>query len=110
MRAESPRLDRPTRLWVLAATGACLLPLLLQLPPTIAVGIALAALSTGALSWRGPIPLAVRLVLVATVVGATLSATGVRIGRAMIVVLVVIPGIIAQMGAGYGQQPHLRHI
>lgn len=81
MHADSPRLDRTTRLWVLAAAAACLLPLLLQLPATLAVGIALAALSTGALSWRGPIPLAVRLVLVATVVGATLSATGLRIGR-----------------------------
>jgi transglutaminase-like putative cysteine protease len=81
MRADSPRLDRTTRAWVLAAAAACLLPLLLQLPGTIALGIGLAALSTGALSWRGPIPLAVRLVLVATVVGATLSATGVRIGR-----------------------------
>ncbi len=81
MPAESRRLDRTTRAWVLAAAGACLLPLLLQLPGTIALGIGLAALSTGALSWRGPIPLAVRLVLVATVVGATLSATGVRIGR-----------------------------
>lgn len=81
MRADSPRLDRTTRTWVLAAAAACLLPLLLQLPGTIALGIGLAALSTGALSWRGPIPLAVRLVLVLTVVGATLSATGVRIGR-----------------------------
>lgn len=81
MRAESPRLDRATRGWVLVAAAACLLPLLLQLPGSIALGIALAAVSTGALSWRGPIPLPVRLVLVFTVVGATLAATGFRIGR-----------------------------
>ena len=73
--------DRASRGWVLVATATCLLPLLLQLPGTIALGIGLAALSTGALSWRRPIPLPVRMVLVLTVLGAVLAATGFRIGR-----------------------------
>lgn len=80
-RAESPLLDRGTRAWTLAAGAACLLPLLLQLPGRIALGIALAALSTGALSWRRPVPTPLRLLLALTVIGATLAATGFRVGR-----------------------------
>ena len=79
--SDPQRLDRNSRLWALAAAAACLLPLLLQLPGRIALGIALAALSTGALSWRRPMPTPLRLVLVLTVLGATASATGLRLGR-----------------------------
>jgi transglutaminase-like putative cysteine protease len=80
-RADSPLLDRNSRAWTLAAGAACLLPLLLQLPGRIALGIALAALSTGALSWRRPVPTPLRLLLALTVIGATLAATGFRVGR-----------------------------
>jgi transglutaminase-like putative cysteine protease len=74
-------LDRRSRGWALAAAATCLLPLLLQLPGSIAAGIALAALSTSALSWRRPMPAALRMVLALTVVGAVLSASGFRLGR-----------------------------
>lgn len=80
-RAPSPLLDPATRGWALLAAAACLLPLLLQLPGTIAGGVALAALSVGALSWRRPMPQALRLVLVLTVLGAVLAAAGFRFGR-----------------------------
>ena len=81
MPRTEPQLDAGTRGWTLAAAAACLLPLLLQLPGTIALGIALAALSTGALSWRRPLPTPLRLLLVLTVLGAAVYATGFRIGR-----------------------------
>lgn len=81
MRRADPPLDTRTRAWVLAAAAACLLPLLLQLPRNIALGIALAAVSTGALAWRRPLPAPLRLALVLTVLAATVSATGLRLGR-----------------------------
>ncbi len=79
--AESPPLDRTTRGWAQAAAAACLLPLLLQLPPNVALGIALAALSTSALSWRKPLPAPLRLLMVLTVLAAAAYATGLRPGR-----------------------------
>ena len=79
--AEPRTLDRTSRAWSLAAAGTCLLPLLLQLPPQIALGIALAAVSTTLLSLRRPIPGALRLLLAVTVIGATFAATGFGLGR-----------------------------
>jgi transglutaminase-like putative cysteine protease len=81
MSPEPRMLDRASRSWSLAAAGACLLPLLLQLPPQIALGIALAAVSTTLLSLRRPIPGALRLLLAVTVIGATFAASGFDLGR-----------------------------
>lgn len=80
-RTDSPPLDRSSRAWTLAAAGACLLPLLLQLPGRIALGIAIAGASTTVLSWRRPMPAMLRLPLALAVIGATFAATGFSVGR-----------------------------
>ncbi len=79
--AVAPRLDATSRLWALAATALCLLPLLLQLPVTLASSIAGAAILVSLLSWRRPVPAILRLLLVLVVVIALFSQTGLRFGR-----------------------------
>lgn len=79
--ATSSRLDTTSRLWALTATALCLLPLLLQLPATLAVSIAAAAVLVSLLSWRKPVPAILRLLLVLVVVAALISQTGLRFGR-----------------------------
>lgn len=56
-------LDRADRLWTLAAGGVCLLPLLLQLLGTLAVGVGLVALATPLLARSGRVSVLVRLLL-----------------------------------------------
>lgn len=80
-RADAPLLDRGSRLWALAASSACLLPLLPQLPRDLSIGIVLLAALTLLLSWRRPMPAALRLVAALAVIGAVLSVSGFRIGR-----------------------------
>ena len=74
-------LDAASRRWTLFAAGACLLPLLLVLPPQIAAGIAATALVVALLSWKRPLPGWVRLLLALAVVGAVLSMANFRFGR-----------------------------
>ena len=69
----SPMLDAHSRAWALLAAGACLLPLLLQLPPMLALAIGAAALAVGALSWRRPVPGWARLLLALVLVALVLS-------------------------------------
>src|SRR5690606_26152457 len=69
----SPMLDAQSRAWALLAAGACLLPLLLQLPPMLALAIGAAALAVGALSWRRPVPGWARLLLALLLVALVLS-------------------------------------
>lgn len=59
----SPPLTRAGRLQVRLAAAACLLPLLLQLPPTLGIGIAAMAVLVLAASWRKPLPGGVRIVV-----------------------------------------------
>ncbi|MCY7312690.1 MAG: DUF3488 and transglutaminase-like domain-containing protein [Pseudoxanthomonas sp.] len=75
------RLDPRSRLWVLASAGLGLLPLLLQLPGTLALGIATTAVLATALSWRRPMPAALRLLLALLVLAAVFSQMGMRFGR-----------------------------
>lgn len=74
-------LEPASRRWALLAGASCLLPLLLQLPPQIAMAIAAAGIGVGALSWRKPLPALLRLVLVIALVGTVLVMTRFAIGR-----------------------------
>lgn len=56
-------LDRSDRLWTLSAGGVCLLPLLLQLPGTLAVGVGIVGLATPLLARSGQVSIVVRLLL-----------------------------------------------
>lgn len=80
-RADAPLLDRDSRRWAVSASSACLLPLLLQLPRDLGIGITLLAALTLLLSWRRPMPGVLRLVAALAVIGAVLSVSGLRIGR-----------------------------
>lgn len=75
------RLDTGSRRWALATAAACLLPLLLQLPPPVAVALGVAAVGVAWLSWRQPLPGVVRLVLALAVIGVVLATAGFRFGR-----------------------------
>ncbi|MGE8235016.1 MAG: transglutaminaseTgpA domain-containing protein [Stenotrophomonas indicatrix] len=75
-------LDRNTRTWTLASAALALLPLLLQLPTTLAGLIAVAAVITAALSQRGMLPMPVRVLLVLGMLAAIAWQMGaVRPGR-----------------------------
>ena len=74
-------LDAATRRGVLAAAATGLLPLLLQLPPTIGMTIAAAAVVVTALSWRKPLPAPLRLLLTLALLAIVLNLTGFSVGR-----------------------------
>ncbi len=80
-RTAALQLDPRARGWTLAAAGACLLPLLLQLPWTLALGIFAAAAACAALSWRRPLPGWSRLLLAIALAGAVLAAARFHFGR-----------------------------
>ena len=82
MSARTPAtLDPQARGWTLAAAAACLLPLLLQLPWTLGLGIATAAVAVATLSWRRPLPGWLRLLLAIALTGAVLAAARFHFGR-----------------------------
>lgn len=74
-------LDEGGRRWSLAVAGACLLPLLLQLPGPTALAIAATALIVTALSWRRPLSGGLRALLALAVVAAVLAQFNLRFGR-----------------------------
>ncbi|UNK50417.1 DUF3488 and transglutaminase-like domain-containing protein [Lysobacter sp. S4-A87] len=76
-----PALDPRSRRWVLLSAGACLLPLLLQLPAQIAVTIGASALAVAALSWRQPVHGLLRLLLSLVLIAVVLGMSGFSIGR-----------------------------
>ena len=78
---RGPSLDTTTRGWCYAAAAACLLPLLLRLPGTTALAIALCALAVAALSWRKPLPWWLRVLLALVVFGAVFAAHGFAFAR-----------------------------
>ncbi|MET0548991.1 MAG: DUF3488 and transglutaminase-like domain-containing protein [Xanthomonas sp.] len=79
--SRSPALHAASRAWALGAALLALLPLLLQLPGTLAWLIALSALLIGASSaWR-PMPALLRLALVAVMLAALYWQVGLRFGR-----------------------------
>ena len=80
--SRSPALDSQSRLWTLAAAAACLLPLLLQLPATMALliaalGIAIAVATTR----RHRLPAWLRVLLAAALVGYVLADSHFTLGR-----------------------------
>ncbi len=74
-------LDPHSRAWVLAATAACLLPLLLQLPARMGLGIAIVGAMVMALSWRLRVPGWLRLLLAVAALGYVLSSARFAFGR-----------------------------
>ena len=81
MSARAQPLDPQSRAWTLLAAGACLLPLLLQLPALLGGGIAASAVLVAAASWRGPLPGWLRLLAWLLLVGAVLGVAHFRFGR-----------------------------
>src|SRR5690606_32512373 len=82
MRRADPSMLTPAgRAWALAAAAACLLPLLPQLPRTLAAGTVAVALATALLSRRGPLPGWLRIVLALTLVGTVLVTFRFGVGR-----------------------------
>ncbi|WP_295360078.1 transglutaminaseTgpA domain-containing protein, partial [Arenimonas sp.] len=73
------RLPRPLRNWCMVAAAACLLPLLLQVPPALALALGLIAAVGYAFDKRWPGVL--RLALLLGVAGYVLVTFGFNIGR-----------------------------
>jgi transglutaminase-like putative cysteine protease len=78
---NTPGLAPHSRAWVLAASAACLLPLLLQLPQRMGPGIGALAIVVMALTWRLQVPGWLRLLLALAASGMVLSGAGFNIGR-----------------------------
>lgn len=74
-------LDPGSRGWTLAAGGACLFPLLLQLPSSLGLLAASAAVLVAALSWRKPLHVVWRLLLAFGLLAAVLTLSGFNLGR-----------------------------
>lgn len=81
MRPDTPVPDRASRLWTLASTALCLLALLLQLPPALALGLAGVGCALALVSWWRPMPAVLRVLLALSMLAAVLYATGMRFGR-----------------------------
>ncbi len=75
------RVDATTRWWALLAAALCLIPLLLQLPLTVALGSALLGTFTAWVSWRRTMPAWLRLLLALTILVTVTSTMGFRFGR-----------------------------
>ena len=80
-RARLPPLTPTARNWALLTTALALLPLLLQLPGMLAAVFATTALLVALLAWRRPVPLPLRLLLVATMLVAIYWQMGASPGR-----------------------------
>jgi len=80
-RSRGLELDPQSRAWTLAAAAACLLPLLLQLPGPLAVGLAAVATVVSLLSWRRRLPAALRLLLSIALIALVLAQTRFSFGR-----------------------------
>ena len=65
----------------MAAAAACLLPLLLQLPTTLALVIGGSAVAIAALAWRQPLHGLLRLFLTLSLLAAVLGLSGHHFGR-----------------------------
>jgi transglutaminase-like putative cysteine protease len=79
--AAGPLLDPRSRTWTLLAGGACLLPLLLQMPGVLATAVGAVAVLITAASWRKPLSTAVRLLLAIGLIGAVLAQSRFGFGR-----------------------------
>ena len=80
-RKNTSALDARTRAWSIAAAAACVVPLLLQLRPVLALAIAITGIAGTALSWRRPLPTVARLLLALLLLLAVLAAMRFSFGR-----------------------------
>ncbi len=80
-KPEALPLEPVARRWTLAATAACLLPLLLQVPGTLALGIAAVAIAIPLLAREGRAPTWLRLMLILALIGTVMTLYGFRFGR-----------------------------
>ena len=80
-RVRGPTLDERSRRIAVLAAALCLLPLLLQLPPRIAVAVAAAGACVTALSWRRPMAGWLRVILALSLIGGVLTGYGFQFGR-----------------------------
>ncbi len=78
---EAAVLDPISRRWTLAASAACLLPLLLQVPPLLAVGIGAVTVLIPLLVREGRAPAWLRFLLIAALLGAVMTRYEFRFGR-----------------------------
>ena len=77
-RIKSPPMTTHARGWVMLATAACLLPLLLQLPAQLGIGFGVAAILIAWASWRRPLPFLLRLLVgIGMIVAIAVVAPGV---------------------------------
>ncbi len=74
-------LDPSSRAWSLVAAGACLLPLLLQLPTQVAIALSVVAAVVALSAWRRPMPGWLRGLLALALVAAVLATTRFSLGR-----------------------------
>lgn len=74
-------LDPRVRHWALLSAGLCLLPLLLQLPASLAAVIGASAAAVAALSWRQPMHGFLRLLIALALIAAVLVLSRFAIGR-----------------------------
>ncbi len=70
MAEARPPIQARSRRRVLLATAACLLPLLLALPPSLGLGFGAGALVVAAAAWRKPLPALLRILLGIAAIGA----------------------------------------
>lgn len=80
-RLPGVALDPALRRWALLVGAVCLLPLLLQLPPSLAVLVAVTAVAVAGLAWQRPLPPWLRALLTLAVVGLVMSLSGFKLGR-----------------------------
>ena len=69
------------RAWCLAASFACQLPLLLQLPGWLGLAIGALAVAVAAISWKRRLPSLLRALLALAAVGLVLAGSGFSFGR-----------------------------
>ena len=80
-RASALSLDNQSRRWIMAAAGLCLLPLLLQLPLTLALLIGGSGVAVATFSWHRRLHGLLRLLLTVALLAAVISLSGHHFGR-----------------------------
>lgn len=78
---NAPPLDPIARRWTLAAAATCLLPLLLQVPPILAVGIGAVAIAIPFFVRDGHAPGWLRFLLIVALMSAVMTRYEFRFGR-----------------------------
>jgi protein-glutamine gamma-glutamyltransferase len=80
-QADASSLEPIARRWTLVAAAACLLPLLLQVPPMLALGIGAVAVAVPTLAREGRAPTWLRLILIVALIGTVMTLYDFRFGR-----------------------------